>query len=703
MAASVHDRSLTTRQWGVLLALGDVLIPADEFPSASAAGLQTFFERNAHDFGESVRRRILVGLDALAAIDFDRLGAGQRRAIVARIDSDDATLAWPEPASRWLQLMLGIVAQGYYSDPANGGNADAASWRMVGFDPAPKRPVPVHADVGLTVTPVAQVRAEYDAVVVGSGAGGGIVAQVLAEAGLQVLLIEAGHGLRHVDVGRDHLRNHRFPAYGHNTGPAADGHPRVFERGGRVLTLRPHQQGYSNNAMTVGGGTRVYGAQAWRFAPQDFRMASVYGVPEGSGLADWPIDYDELAPWYMRAEREIGVAGELGHAHHGARGPYPMPPFALNADGRVLRGAAEQLGWRAAAIPLAVNTVEHDGRPACVRCATCVGFSCPSNSKNGTHNTAIPRALATGRCQLLTGALVGSLVCDSDGQARGVHVFVEDGATVVERTVHARTIVVCAGAIETARLLLNSRSKAHPAGLGNQHDQVGRNLQGHLYSGAVGLYRDVVQDCEGPGVSIATCEFNHGNPGVIGGGLLGNEFVPLPIHFWSAFAPPGARWGLDGKRFFADAYRKTLVVMGPIQEIPNPHSRVTVDHEVRDRFGLPVARLSGEVHSESVRAAAMLQSKAESWLHGAGVTALRSWGGDYRGVLSAGQHQAGTCRMGNDPASSVTDRDGRVHGQRALFIADGSLHVTNGGFNPALTIMANAYRIATGILAHVGP
>jgi len=174
--------------------------------------------------------------------------------------------------------------------------------------------------------------------------------------------------------------------------------------------------------------------------------------------------------------------------------------------------------------------------------------------------------------------------------------------------------------------------------------------------------------------------------------------VPLPIHFWSAFAPPGARWGLAGKRFFADAYRKTLVVMGPIQEIPNPNARVTVDADVRDRFGLPVARLSGEVHAESVRAAAMLRTKAETWLRCAGVTALRSWGGDHRGVLSAGQHQAGTCRMGDVPASSVTDRNGRVHGQRALFIADGSLHVTNGGFNPVLTIIANALRVGDHLL-----
>ncbi len=621
--------------------------------------------------------------------------------MVQQLESDDPPAPWPERSGRWLRTTIALVSQGYYADPDSG----RTSWPMVGFDPAPKRPLPRIDSAPLRTARVDEVRAEYDAVVVGAGAGGGVVAHVLSQAGLDVLLIDRGEALRHAEVGQDHLRNHRFSAYGHNTGPLA-GHPRVIVGSNGAREVLPHEVGYSNNAMTVGGGTRVYGAQAWRFAPEDFRMASTYGVPDGSGLADWPIDYDALAPWYARAEREIGVAGELGHAHHGPRDAYPMQPLPLNVDGRVLQDAAQRLDWRTAAIPLAINTRPYDGRPACVRCGTCVGFSCPSDSKNGTHNTVIPRALASGRCQLLTGAHAESVICDSDGRARAVRIFVDHDGTVTERTVQARAIVIAAGAIETARLLLNSRSKAHADGLGNAYDQVGRYLQGHLYAGAVGLYRETVQDCEGPGVSIATCEFNHGNPGIVGGGMLGNEFVPLPIHFWNSFAPSGPRWGAASKRAFAEAYRRTLVVMGPIQEIPNPDARVTLDPSVRDRFGIPVARLSGRVHAESVRAAAMLQTKAEQWLRAAGVEQLRSWGSEYANVLSAGQHQAGTCRMGVDPRYSVTDRDGRVHGQHTLYVADGSLHVTNGGFNPVLTIMANAYRIGAtvaGALRRVTP
>jgi choline dehydrogenase-like flavoprotein len=148
----------------------------------------------------------------------------------------------------------------------------------------------------------------------------------------------------------------------------------------------------------------------------------------------------------------------------------------------------------------------------------------------------------------------------------------------------------------------------------------------------------------------------------------------------------------------ARAYRNTLVVMGPIQEIPNPEARVTLDPHVRDRYGLPVVRLSGKIHPESMKPAAMLRERAEEWVRATGAESVRSWpGGDPNG-LSGGQHQAGTCRMGRDPATSVVDASGRVHGQRKLYLADASLHVTNGGFNPMLTVMANAYRVAEGIL-----
>ncbi len=163
---------------------------------------------------------------------------------------------------------------------------------------------------------------DFDAIVVGAGAAGGIVACLLAEAGKHVLLLERGRNLTYEQVGRDHLRNHRLSAYGHNTGPDLNGNPRVaVDPGGAAHLLRPHEGGYHNNAMVVGGGTRVYGGMAWRYMPQDFQMASTYGVPPGSSLADWPISYDDLEPYYERAEWEIGVAGQS--SVDGSAGPAP--------------------------------------------------------------------------------------------------------------------------------------------------------------------------------------------------------------------------------------------------------------------------------------------------------------------------------------------------------------------------------------------
>lgn len=537
---------------------------------------------------------------------------------------------------------------------------------------------------------------KYDVIVIGAGAGGGVAAGVLAEAGKRVLLLERGRAMAFADEPRDHLRNHRFARHGHNTGPALDGNPRVFvDPAGAERVVRPHEDDYQNNAAAVGGGTRVYGAQAWRFLPDDFAMASRYGAPAGSSLADWPIDYAELAPYYQRAEWEIGVAGDSpGSARHWPRErDFPMPPLPLGPQGAALRRGAADLGWDTLAVPLLINTAPYGGRPACIRCQHCVGFACPNDAKNGTHNTLIARALASGRCELVAEALVERIDCDGAGHAAGVTYVDTQGQRHSPR---AEVVICAAGAIETARLLLNSATPDDPRGLGNAHDQVGRNLQGHYYPGAVALMPEPIYDGQGPGVSTATVRFNHGNGDLVGGGMLADEFIALPIIFWARNLPPDMpRWGAENKRFMRENYTRVMRVMGPVQEIPSPDARVTVDPSVRDRWGLPVARLSGATHPETVRTAEFMYERAVEWLRAAGAT--RVWGKPPKLRLSGGQHQAGTCRMGDDPRASVVDRWGRVHGYANLYVADGSAHVTNGGFNPVLTIMALAFRTAEGI------
>ena len=534
---------------------------------------------------------------------------------------------------------------------------------------------------------------EFDVVIAGAGAGGGVAAGVLAEAGKTVLLLERGPQLDWAHVARDHLRNHRIGMYGNNTGPAAAGDPRVFvDPAGRQHLVHSHEDGYHNNAAVVGGGTLVYGAQAWRFMPQDFRMASLYGVPAGSSLADWPIEYADLAPDYDRAEWELGVSGDAGLLTlHGPRERgFPMPPVPSNPQRELFGAAAARLGWQSAPVPLLINTVPYNGRPPCVQCGACVGFACPSDGKTGSQNTMIPRALATGRCTLRSGVMVERIDTDGGGRVTGLSYFTTPGRRT---TIRAKIVIVAGGAIETARLLLNSRSDQHPAGLGNHSDHVGRHLQGHYYPGALGQFDEVIHTNLGPGVSIATCQFNHGNPGIVGGGMLANEFTKLPIIFWKTCLPPRMkRWGLEAKHYMRDSFSRVAHVQGPVQEIPSPEGRVTIDPAVRDQFGIPVVRLSGTQHIETLHTAEFMRHKAEEWLHAAG--AKKVWSGRGSLNLSGGQHQAGTTRMGHDPKMSVTNPFGRVHGHDNLFVADGGLHVTNGGFNPVLTIMALAFRVS---------
>jgi len=698
-----------------LQALVDTIIPADEYPSGWQAGvgavIHTILTADLKDRAPLVEAALdLLHRESQARHDgvaFADLPPSARDSLIADLLEGKTVLDWGVvPAQEFVELIVRLAAQGFYGDPHNGGNRDAVSWTMVGYRVLPEGV----AWPAIDTTPPRTASWEriddaYEVIVVGAGASGGVVACVLAEAGHRVLLVERGDWLDSDALRPDHLRNQRLPlGYDTPAGPPAAGNPRVLATAEGDRVLAPTDPRWSNNAMTLGGGTRVYGAMAFRFCPDDFRMATTYGVPEGSSLADWPISYDDLAPYYDRAEWEIGVSGDSAAdpASPRARG-YPMPPIRDNAalSRAALSRGATALGLTTGPVPLLINSEARGGRGACLSCGACVGFGCPGEFKNGTHNTVIPRALATGRCDVLTGARVERLLTDAGGRVTGVALATVAEGSIQRRTVAAAHVVLGAGAIETARLLLNSVSARESHGIGNNYDQVGRHLQGHVYAGAYGLFDEVVQDCRGPGPSIVTHDYRHHNDGLVGGGILANDFVLTPLGAWAALSRLGTipPWVVVGKRAMRDLYARLALVMGPIQETPSPDARVTVDPTVCDAFGLPVARLSGGLHPASRAAAQFLSDKAVAWLQASGATTVLPFVGGAAEGPSGGQHQAGTCRMGTDPASSVTDAWGRVWGHDNLHIVDGSLHVTNGGVNPVLTILANAYRVSSHLAA----
>ncbi len=531
-----------------------------------------------------------------------------------------------------------------------------------------------------------------NAIVVGAGAGGGIVAKELSVSGLSVVLFERGGWVTFDNTNTDELNSQRTTVLGNAHGPDDQRYKRVVAGSdGRTSIILPSEGGYNNNAACVGSGTVSYGAMAWRFMQEDFKLKTIYGHVEGSTLDDWPITYEDLEPCYEKAEWEIGVSGDDSQNPFAPprRKPQPMPPFSDNKEAKLMLDAAKRLGYHPFPIPMLRNSIPYGSRPACIRMRTCAGYACPVNAKCGTQNTVIPIALESGNCELRTNSVVSEILVNDQGKITGVSYFDEKNK---KQTQTADIVIVSASATETARLLLNSKSKFFPNGIGNENDWVGRNLQGHAYTGAYGIFADEIYDDLGPGASVAICDFSHHNPGIMGGGMLANEFIRMPYAFTSIRPRGAAGWGKEHKAFQRNNYKRVAQAVGPYQEIPNFEARAGVDPVVKDFWGIPVVRLSGARHHKDIDGGRFLAEKAENWLKEAG--AIQTWqsvGGG--GGLSGGQHQAGTCRMGNDPKTSVTDKYGRVHDVPNLFVADGSLHVNNGGFNPALTIMALGFRV----------
>jgi choline dehydrogenase-like flavoprotein len=530
-----------------------------------------------------------------------------------------------------------------------------------------------------------------DVVIVGAGAAGGVMAKELSEGGLNVVVLEKGRKVSPADASHDELN-------GRNGIPGLAGQLLDLDKNPRRFRLdasSPSRVGYDGfNAFGLGGGTSWYGAAAWRFHEEHFRMRSTYGRPAGTSLEDWPISYDDLEPYYEKAEYELGVSGLAGADPFAAprKRPYPLPPLPLNAQGELFAKATRKLGLHPFPPPFAVITQNYRGRTACVRCPFCIEHVCEVRAKSSTAVTMLPLAVLTGKCQIRAQCVVERVLVDTKGRATGVRFFDEQGQPQIQE---AKLVVISANAAESARLLLNSATPGAPRGLANSSDMVGRNLMSHIGANSFGVFDDQeLLHQQGPGPSMAINDFVRGR---LGGAHIYNFYVHHPAGF--AFTrPPGfPRWGKAHKDFQRRYFNRFLWLNSDVADMPVFESRVDIDPELRDAWGIPVARITRTFHPLDFENSAFIEARQREILEAAGATHIWS-GGVNKREIAAGEHQCGTCRMGNDPKTSVLNQYCQTHDVDNLFVADTSCFVSFPGHNPSLTAQAIAFRSSEYIL-----
>ena len=447
----------------------------------------------------------------------------------------------------------------------------------------------------------------------------------------------------------------------------------------------------------VGGTSVHFTANFWRLHEIDFVERSKIGPIAGTGFTDWPITYADLEPYYTKVEWEIGVSGLAGASPFDPprSKPYPMPPLPTKASGVIFEQAARKLGWNPFPAPMAILSQPRPGRSACINCGFCLAFGCEVGAKSSSLASAIRMAEKTGRCEIRPNSYVHRIELDANGRATGAAYF------DAQRNVHlqkAKAVVVSANGAETPRLLLLSANKQFPDGLANSSGLVGKYLM--LNSGAVsvGVFDRPLNDYKGFAVSRILHDFYEMDPqkvGFYGGGGIDARFDVTPIGFAAGGLPPGTpTWGKEFKRTLAHNYTRTMELMSHGTSLSLESNSFSLDPELKDAWGLPALRMTYKDHPDDLKLATYLNARALEILDAAG--AQNKWSFPIEEQQFA-VHLLGTCRMGNDPKTSVINADHRTHEVKNLFLCDGSSLVTSGRGQPTMTIEALAFRAADRI------
>jgi choline dehydrogenase-like flavoprotein len=552
---------------------------------------------------------------------------------------------------------------------------------------------------------IVQKAKSYDVCIVGSGAGGGMAAKVLAEAGADCVLLEAGPMW---DVGKDGAMftwNYSSPRRGASSrkrpfgefdgclgGWDIEGEPYTVAEGERFLWFR---------ARMLGGRTNHWGRISLRFGPWDFKGRSRDGVGD-----DWPIGYEDVAPYYDKLEAMVGLFGSKEGLPNDPDGIFQPPP-AARAHELLVKKACGRLSITCIPSRLSILTQPLNGRQACHYCGQC-GRGCSTHSNFSTPSVLLPPALKTGRLEIITGAMAREVLTDADGLATGVSYV--NTSTGLEEQVRARIVVLAASACETARLLLNSKSTRHPDGLANASGAVGRyltdttgaNLMGHIPAleslpsynedgtGGMHVYMPWWVDNKKLDFPRGYHIEPWGGRGMPGLGFLGG------IH-----RIQGGGYGQKLKEDYRRLYGSVVGFSGRGEMVPNKDSYCEIDPAVVDKWGIPVLRFHWKWSDYERKQARHMQQTFAEIIEAMGGTVLGkvpSREKDY-GLRVGGEiiHEAGTTRMGDSPQTSVLNKWCQAHDCKNLFVADSGPFVSNAHKNMTWTILALSMRTAEHI------
>ena len=521
----------------------------------------------------------------------------------------------------------------------------------------------------------------YDVCVIGSGAAGGIVTKTLCEAGAKVILLEAG-----VEVPPQKFRTHCWPYDLKYRGYRSEKQQPFYPADLAGSFRSESRDGVSVDRIRVlGGRTLHWNAVVLRYAPSDFREHTIHGIEQ-----DWPLSYADLAPYYDRIEQMIGVCGQDDHLEILPDGKYSMPPPPFRCSEQILKRHASKLGIPVIPVRKALNTRPSDNRSACHYCGHCMD-GCDVSAIYSTPGSMLPKARKTGNFTLRQNALAREILVDNNGLARAVSIV--DRETHREEEIRARTVVVCCATVESARLLLNSRSPRFPDGLANSSGVVGRYLNGHL-GDSVNLY---LEELEGtPPSNIDGC--------------LDHAFIAryktkqpsgafdFQVNF-SGFMFPFQAYSVRG---YGSAFKNKVRAMQPGYLMlggfgkveARAENRITVDPNTKDRYGIPIAVMHFAFSDLDRAVFREMRNTVDDLCGSLKCQATKKMGQEPGGFAS---HEVGTVRMGADPRTSALNSFCQAHDVKNLYVTDGSSFTTSSEKNPTLTIMALSLRAAEHI------